>query len=62
MHMAWSRKFHLTPVPRPESKFYEKTEPEPEPIFNFGSSRSLRGHFFSKKHGEISVGLIVARV
>jgi len=36
----------------PESKIFEKTDPDPEPFFNFGSSRSLRGHFLSVKMGK----------
>jgi len=33
-----------------ESKICEK--PDPESLFNFGSSRSLRGHFSSKNMGK----------
>jgi len=31
----------------PESKICEKTDSDPESLFNFGSSRSLCGHFLS---------------
>jgi len=34
--------------PDPESKIREKTDPDPESLFNFASSRSLRGHCLSK--------------
>ena len=34
----------------PESKICEK--PDPESLFNFGSGRSLCGHFFSKNMGK----------
>jgi len=42
--------FLLDLDPDPESKFCDRPEPEPESLFNFGSSRSLCGHFLSKKH------------
>jgi len=35
--------------PDPEQKICEK--PDPESLFHFGSSRSLRGHFLSKNMG-----------
>ena len=38
--------FLSEPDPEPESKIWEKTDPGPESFFNFGSSRSLCGHFF----------------
>jgi len=31
----------------PESKIWEKPDPDPESLFNSGSSRSLRNHFLS---------------
>jgi len=36
-----SQKFRLTP----ESKTFEKLDPDPESHFNFGSGRSLRSYF-----------------
>jgi len=42
-----SQKFRLTPDP--ESKIWEKPDPDPVSLFNFGSSRNLCGHFVSKK-------------
>ena len=39
-----SQKFRFTP----ESKICEKTDVEPESLFNFGSCRNLCGHFLSK--------------
>jgi len=35
-----------------ESKICEKTDPDPESLFHFGSSRSLCGHFLSKNMGK----------
>ena len=32
---------------------WEKTDPEPESIFNFGNSMSLYGHFLSKNMGKL---------
>jgi len=58
MHQSWDRIrstrvdsgrimcFSFGPGSRPESKIWEK--PEPESLFNFGSGRSLCGHFLSK--------------
>jgi len=43
---AGSCVFLSDPDPYPESKIFEK--PEPESLFIFGSSRSLCGHFLSK--------------
>jgi len=37
--------FHTDPYPDQESKMFEKSDPEPESLFNFGSNRSLCGHF-----------------
>jgi len=37
--------------PYPESKIWEKTDPES--LFNFGSSRSLCGHYLSKNRGKL---------
>jgi len=37
--------------PDPESKIWEKTNPES--LFHFGSSRSLCGHFLSKNVGKL---------
>ena len=39
--------------PDPETKIYEK--PDPELLFNFGSSRSLCGHFLSKIMGKFTL-------
>jgi len=39
--------FHSDPDPDPQSKICEKPDSEPESLFNFGSSRSLCGHFLS---------------
>jgi len=39
----------------PESKSWEK--PDPESRFNFGTSRSLCGHFLSKNMGKIRLDL-----
>jgi len=36
-----------------ESKIVEKPDPVPESLFNFGSCRSLRGHFLNKHMGKI---------
>jgi len=30
-------------------------DPDPESLFNFGSSRSLRGHFFGKNMGKFQL-------
>jgi len=35
--------------PKPESKFFEKRDPDPESVFNFGNGSSLHGHFLNKK-------------
>jgi len=43
--------FVFLPNPDPKSKICEK--PEPESLFNFGSSRSLCGHFLSKDMGKL---------
>jgi len=37
----------------PESKICEKPDPDPEPLFRFGSSRSLCGRFLSKNMGKL---------
>jgi len=34
--------------PETESKILEKPDPDPEPLFSFGSSSSLRGHLLSE--------------
>jgi len=34
-------------------KIKKKTDPDPESLFNFGNSRSLRGHFVSKNMGKL---------
>ena len=39
--------------PDPESKICEKPDPDPESLFNFGSSRSLCDHFLSKNMGKL---------
>jgi len=44
-----SQKFRLTP----ESKICEKLDLGPEALFNFGSGRSLCGHFLSKNMGKL---------
>jgi len=36
----------------PESNIWEKPDPDPESLFNFGSSRSLCGYFLSKNVGK----------
>jgi len=36
-----------------ESKLWEKTDPDPESLFNFGSSRSLCGEFLCKNMREL---------
>jgi len=38
--------------PEPESKFCEKLDADPESLFNFGSNRSLCGHFLRKSVGK----------
>jgi len=38
--------------PDPESKIFEKPDPDLESLLNFTSSRSLRGHFLSENMGE----------
>jgi len=35
------------------SKIWEQPDPDPEPLFNFGSSRSLSAHFLSKNIGKV---------
>jgi len=51
-------RFSFGPGSDPESKICEKTDPDPEPLFQFGSSRSLCGGY-----GQIMVGwMIVAGV
>jgi len=37
----------------PESKIWQKPDPEPESFFNFASSRGLRGHFLRKNMGKL---------
>jgi len=41
------------PNPDPELNVCEKPDPDPESLFNFGSSRSLCGHFFGKNMGKL---------
>jgi len=36
-----------------ESKIWGKLEQDPESLLNFGSSRSLHGHFLSKNIGKL---------
>ena len=43
--------FLSDPDPGPESKIWEKTDPES--LFNFGSSRSRCDHFLSKNVGKL---------
>ena len=38
--------------PEPESKIWEKPDPNPDSLFNFGSSKSLSGHFLGKNMGK----------
>jgi len=45
--------FLSDPDPFPESIICEKPEPDSESFFNFGSSKSLCGHFFSKNMGKL---------
>ena len=45
--------FSFGPDPYPESKIWEKPEPEPELLFNFDCSRSLCDHFLSKNIGKL---------
>ena len=40
-------------APDQESKIWEKPYPDPESLFNYGSSRSLCGHFLSKNMGKL---------
>ena len=51
-------------VSEPKSKICEKTDPDPESLFNFSNSKSLCDHFLSKNMmGRFSVGsMIVPRV
>jgi len=37
----------------PESKIWGKPDPDPESLFNFGSSRSLCGHILSKNMSKL---------
>jgi len=39
--------------PDPESKICEKPEPDPESLFNVGSSRSLCDRFLSENIGKL---------
>jgi len=48
--------------PDPESKICEKPDPDPESLFNFGSSRSLRCHFLSKNMSKLPVGSMVSGI
>jgi len=45
--------FSFEPGPDPESIIWEKPHPYPESLFNFGSSRSLYGHFLIKNMGKL---------
>ena len=42
--------------PEPDPKICEKTDPDPESLFNFGRSRSLRGHCLSKNMVKLRLG------
>jgi len=37
----------------PDNKIWEKLDPEPESLLNFGSDRSLCGNFFNKNMGKL---------
>jgi len=39
-----------------ESKIWDKPDPEPESVFNFGSSKGLCGLFLSKNMGKLQLG------
>ena len=41
--------------PEPESKILEKTDPDLDSLFNFGSSRSLCGHFLNRNMGKLQL-------
>jgi len=42
--------------PDPEPGFCEEPGPDPQALFNFGSCRSLRGHFLSENMGKFRLG------
>ena len=48
--------------PGPESQIFEKQDPDWESLFNFDSSKSLRGHFFSENMGKFPVGSMTTGV
>jgi len=39
----------------PESKIFEKPDPDPASLFNFDSSRSLCSHFLNKNMGKLQL-------
>ena len=45
-------RFPFGPRSKTRVKILRKTGPDPESLFNFGSRRSLRGHFLSKNMGK----------
>ena len=51
--------FLLYPDPDPESKIFEKPNPDPESLFHFGSSRNMCGHFLSRFSVKLSIYLCV---
>jgi len=40
------------PDPDPESKICDYSDPDPDSLFHFGSSKCLCGHFLSKNMGK----------
>jgi len=55
--LEWTRaEFCVFSDPDPEPGFCEEPGPDPQALFNFGSCRSLRGHFLSENMGKFRLG------